>query len=68
MSLVMAQRLVRRVCERCKETVYPEPEQLAVLGDDAEMLRGRPLVRGRGCIACKQTGYSGAPRCSRCSS
>jgi type IV pilus assembly protein PilB len=59
MSLVMAQRLVRRICERCKEPYQPEPEKLAVLGDDAEMLRGHPLMHGRGCMACKQTGYSG---------
>jgi len=59
MSMVMAQRLVRRICERCKEAYHPEPEKLAVLGDDAELLRGRPLVHGRGCMACKQTGYSG---------
>ena len=59
MSLVMAQRLVRRVCERCKELVLPEPEQLAAFGPDAELLRGRPVPRGRGCMACKQTGYAG---------
>ncbi len=59
MSLVMAQRLVRRVCERCKELVLPEPEQLAAFGADAELLRGRPVARGRGCMACKQTGYAG---------
>jgi type IV pilus assembly protein PilB len=58
-TLVMAQRLVRRVCDRCRETVIPDPEQLAVMGDDAQLLKGRPLSRGRGCIACKQTGYSG---------
>jgi len=59
MTLVMAQRLVRRVCERCKALTVPDPEQLASLGEDADALRGRPLARGRGCIACKQTGYSG---------
>ncbi len=58
-TLVMAQRLVRRVCDRCRETVIPDPEQLAVMGEDATLLKGRPLARGRGCIACKQTGYSG---------
>ena len=58
-TMVMAQRLVRRVCERCRESYIPEPEQLAVLGDDAELLRGRPLARGHGCLACKQTGYMG---------
>ena len=59
MSLVMAQRLVRRVCERCKELVLPEPEMLSAFASDAELLRGHPVPRGRGCMACKQTGYSG---------
>jgi type II secretory ATPase GspE/PulE/Tfp pilus assembly ATPase PilB-like protein len=58
-TLVMAQRLVRRVCERCRETYLPDPEHLAVLGDDAGALQGRPLMRGRGCLACKNTGYLG---------
>ncbi len=58
-NMVMAQRLVRRVCERCKESYIPDPEQLAVLGDDASGLNGRRLWRGRGCLACKQTGYLG---------
>ena len=58
-TLVMAQRLVRKVCERCKETYIPSPETLAVMGEDAQTLQGRPLVRGRGCLACKNTGYHG---------
>jgi len=58
-TLVMAQRLVRRVCDRCRETYIPDAEHLAVLGEDAPMLTGRPLARGRGCIACKHTGYFG---------
>jgi len=59
MSLVMAQRLVRRVCERCKEFVLPDPELLAAFNSDAELLKGQPVPRGRGCMACKQTGYAG---------
>src|SRR5205085_8951671 len=58
-TLVMAQRLVRRVCERCREGYDAEPEQTAVLGDEGALLDGRTLSRGRGCIACKQTGYMG---------
>jgi type IV pilus assembly protein PilB len=57
--LVMAQRLVRRVCERCKELYLAEPEHVAALGEDGTALIGRRLARGRGCLACKQTGYSG---------
>ena len=58
-TLVMAQRLVRRICERCKETFTAEAEHVAVLGEDAALLQGRRIARGRGCLACKQTGYSG---------
>ncbi len=58
-TLVMAQRLVRRVCERCKELYLAEPEHVAALGEDAPALAGRRLARGRGCITCKQTGYMG---------
>ena len=59
MSLVMAQRLVRRVCERCKETALPTHEELAPFGPDAALLEGQAVARGRGCMACKQTGYAG---------
>ena len=59
MSLVMAQRLVRRVCERCKELVPATPEALASLGPDAALLEDRLVPHGRGCMACKQTGYAG---------
>ncbi len=58
-TLVMAQRLVRRICDRCKETYVPESEALAVLGEDVGLLQGRTLARGRGCLACKNTGYLG---------
>jgi type IV pilus assembly protein PilB len=58
-TLVMAQRLVRRVCERCRESYLPDPEELAPLGEDAATVLGRRLWRGRGCMACKQTGYMG---------
>ena len=47
-ALVMAQRLVRRVCERCKESYIADPEQLASLGDDAALLaRPPPVARPR---------------------
>ncbi len=58
-SLVMAQRLVRKVCERCKEPYRPEADQIAALGQAGDALLGASLWRGRGCLACKQTGYYG---------
>jgi len=58
-ALVMAQRLVRRICERCKESYIADPSELAPLGDDGALLAGRRLWRGRGCLPCKHTGYLG---------
>jgi type IV pilus assembly protein PilB len=58
-TLVMAQRLVRRVCDRCRETFVAEPEHVAVLGEDGNALIGQRISRGRGCLACKQTGHMG---------
>jgi type IV pilus assembly protein PilB len=58
-TLVMAQRLVRKVCERCRESYVPDPDSLAVMGEDAAILQGRTLAHGRGCLACKNTGYYG---------
>ncbi len=56
---VMAQRLVRSICEHCKEEYQPDDDALANLGDAAESLRGRMLYRGHGCNKCNLTGYSG---------
>jgi type IV pilus assembly protein PilB len=58
-SLLIAQRLVRRICERCKEPYRAERDHVAALGPDGEALLGQQLWRGRGCMACKQTGYYG---------
>jgi type IV pilus assembly protein PilB len=57
--LVIAQRLVRRICDRCKEPWTPDLAALAPFAEDAPMLEGRTLWRGRGCLACKQTGFYG---------
>ncbi len=57
---IMAQRLLRTICEECKE-VDPTPDKimLKTLGITEEMLRDRPLYRGRGCRRCSHTGYRG---------
>ncbi len=56
---VMAQRLVRAVCEHCKEEYSPTSEDIMALGEGAEQLLGQQLVRGRGCDKCSLSGYSG---------
>jgi type IV pilus assembly protein PilB len=56
---VMAQRLVRSVCEVCKEPHTPTEEELAVIGVDPSEAGAIQLFRGRGCNKCALTGYSG---------
>ena len=55
---VIAQRLVRRICEHCVET-YVLKE--SVVDDDGQTLvpQGTSLKRGIGCVRCHQTGYVG---------
>ncbi len=56
---IMAQRLVRKICERCKEPVQPTDAELRIFGGLAGSLESVQLFRGRGCAECKQTGYRG---------
>ncbi|MEB2283976.1 MAG: type II secretion system protein GspE [Polyangiaceae bacterium UTPRO1] len=57
---VMAQRLLRRVCDRCRRLLQPTPEMLAEVGIAPERASGRTLYAGgAGCEACKHTGYRG---------
>jgi type IV pilus assembly protein PilB len=56
---VLAQRLVRKVCPLCRVRQEPDEEQLALLQAHGIDVVGRPCSTGRGCPACRQTGYSG---------
>jgi len=56
---VIAQRLVRCICEHCREEYEPPPEIIASLGIGGQALQGRKLVRGHGCSQCGLSGYSG---------
>jgi type IV pilus assembly protein PilB len=59
-NLIAAQRLVRRICDKCKEPIEVTPEALINLGVDAsEASGGFPTFRGRGCNNCNDTGYRG---------
>ncbi len=53
---IVAQRLVRRVCEKCRKRSAPPAEALEELG--AAAVKG-DFVVGAGCMACGQTGYRG---------
>jgi type IV pilus assembly protein PilB len=56
---IVAQRLVRRVCQRCREAYTPTEEELMRLNLTPQDLGDRPLYRGRGCDYCNQSGYRG---------
>jgi type II secretory ATPase GspE/PulE/Tfp pilus assembly ATPase PilB-like protein len=55
----MAQRLVRCVCDNCKETYAAAENELRLLGPAAKLMTGSALYRGRGCNKCSLTGYYG---------
>lgn len=52
---ILAQRLVRKICTRCREAYTPEPELLSKIG----IRPGIQLYRGKGCKQCGGSGYSG---------
>ena len=59
LTCVVAQRLVRRVCQDCRETYYATQDDLMELGRPTEDAGPRLLARGRGCSACGHTGFRG---------
>jgi type IV pilus assembly protein PilB len=59
LNLVMAQRLVRKICEHCKTEYDPDDSELEVLALTREQLKGRKFYKGRGCAHCRNTGYHG---------
>ncbi|MCL4866101.1 MAG: type IV-A pilus assembly ATPase PilB, partial [Gemmatimonadales bacterium] len=58
-NLVVAQRLVRRICKQCKTPATYREEELKTLGTDLERMRHVQLYKGTGCDACGGLGYRG---------
>ena len=56
---IMAQRLVRKICEKCKEPYQPQESELRLLGPAAKQLASAQLFHGKGCADCQFTGYRG---------
>ena len=56
---IVAQRLVRTICPRCREEYTPTEEMLFELNLTPEQVAGRTLYHGTGCDYCRGTGYSG---------
>ena len=57
--LSCAQRLMRRVCSHCKESVTYPDKMFQDLGIEPTTFSGVQLYRGRGCDRCKGSGYAG---------
>lgn len=55
----IAQRLLRRLCDHCKEPLEPNPEMLKRLGVDVEQSRASTFYKAVGCKKCLNTGYTG---------
>ena len=55
----IAQRLVRVICEKCKEESTPSDLSLRILGDQAAQFKNAKVYAGKGCNACVHTGYKG---------
>jgi general secretion pathway protein E len=56
---VLAQRLVREICTHCVESYAPTAEEAMALHMAHEKLQPYRFKRGRGCLHCRETGYSG---------
>ena len=56
---VLAQRLVRVVCPKCKQPHQPLDTQIEEAGITPEMLEGATFMKGRGCVNCQKSGYKG---------
>jgi type IV pilus assembly protein PilB len=59
LNCVMAQRLVRRICEACRHEVRHTPEVLIESALDPALAETHVFVEGAGCIECGGTGFKG---------
>jgi type IV pilus assembly protein PilB len=57
LNLIVAQRLVRRICPKCKTNLIPAQELLDQLG--AQLPPTTKFYKGEGCVSCNGTGFSG---------
>ena len=59
LNLVIAQRLIRKLCAECKEPYYADVNALAKLGFTNAEIAGKRFYKAKGCPACNKTGYKG---------
>src|ERR1700733_14346932 len=59
LNCILAQRLVRLICEFCKKEVFYSAEELEASGMDPKEWASIPFYEGEGCIECSGTGFRG---------
>ena len=59
LNCILAQRLVRLICDSCRTEVHYAPEVLEASGLDPQQWGKVPLYEGPGCIECAGTGFRG---------
>lgn len=57
LEAVIAQRLVRRICQNCKEEFHATEDMLMELGLTPDDVKGKTFAYGKGCDYCNNTGY-----------
>jgi type IV pilus assembly protein PilB len=59
LHLILAQRLVRKICSHCREKVKVSPQAILEAGLDPATLDGQVFYEGKGCLECDGTGFHG---------
>lgn len=59
LEAILAQRLVRKICEHCREETMPTMETLAEMQLTPDDVMGKRFYRGAGCPVCNNTGFKG---------
>ncbi|MBM4276432.1 MAG: type IV-A pilus assembly ATPase PilB [Deltaproteobacteria bacterium] len=57
--LILAQRLIRKICMECREPIKVHPQLLIDLGVPSDEVKSFPTYKGKGCSICNNTGYKG---------
>ena len=57
--LILAQRLIRKICMDCREPIKVHPQLLIDLGVSPDEVRSFTIYKGKGCSICNNTGYKG---------
>lgn len=57
--LILAQRLIRKICTECREPIKVHPQLLIDLGVSPDEVKTFQVYKGKGCPICNQTGYKG---------